>query len=82
MAADMRDAGKGKWRRSRGHWLNANSKKRFITSFSPWISMYFQAQGAYPGPAATLGAMLNICPIMRLDKRQAWSVANDKVRGQ
>ena len=42
---------------------------------------YFKRTGRLSGPAATLGAMLNILPVMRLDKDGKMQ-AYDKVRGK
>ena len=42
---------------------------------------YFRRSGRVSGPAATLGSILNICPIMRLDDRGR-IIAYDKVRGR
>ena len=53
-------------------------------AFGPFYSTdlrYFRRSGRVSGPAATVGAILGICPIMRLDDRGR-IIAYDKVRGK
>jgi DegV family protein with EDD domain len=78
MAADMRDEGKSL--EEIEAWLNANSKKVHHQFFSVDLK-YFKRSGRVSGPTATIGALLNICPIMRLDNAGR-IVAYDKVRGK
>lgn len=61
-------------------WLLANRKCVHHQFFSTDLK-YFRRSGRISGPAAMLGAVLNICPIMRLDDT-GHIIAYDKVRGK
>lgn len=77
-AADLRDAGKSMediqifvmaWRNRVHHQFFSTDLK------------YFRRSGRVTGAAATVGAILGICPIMRLDD-SGRIIAYDKVRGK
>lgn len=77
-AADLRDV---------GHtmdevvdWVMQNRKLVHHQFFSTDLK-YFRRSGRVSGAAATVGAVLNICPIMRLDDT-GHILAYDKVRGK
>lgn len=77
-AADLRDAGSGI--DEVAQWVEDNKKKVHHQFFSTDLK-YFRRSGRVSGPAAMLGAVLGICPIMRLDD-SGHIVAYDKVRGK
>lgn len=77
-AADQRDAGRSM--EEIETWLLENRKKVHHQFFSTDLK-YFRRSGRMSGSAATLGAILNICPIMRLDDAGR-IIAYDKVRGK
>lgn len=78
MAADMRDQGVSLEETAR--WVRENRKCVHHQFFSTDLS-YFRRSGRMSGPAAMLGSVLNICPIMRLDEG-GHIIAYDKVRGK
>lgn len=78
IAADMRDAGAGM--DEVAQWVEANKKRVHHQFFSTDLK-YFRRSGRVSGPAAMLGAVLGICPIMRLEEG-GHIVAYDKVRGK
>lgn len=77
-AADMRDRGCGL--DEVRQWVMDNRKNVHHQFFSTDLK-YFRRSGRVSGPAAMLGAVLNICPIMRLDET-GHIIAYDKVRGK
>lgn len=77
-AADMRDRGCGLDEVCQ--WVMGNRKNVHHQFFSTDLK-YFRRSGRVSGPAAMLGAVLNICPIMRLDET-GHIIAYDKVRGK
>jgi len=78
VAADMRDEGQdAEAIINRVNYLSTRIHHQF---FSADLS-HFRRSGRISGPAATLGAILNICPIMHLDK-SGHIVAYTKVRGK
>lgn len=77
-AADMRDRGCGLDEVCQ--WVMDNRKNVHHQFFSTDLK-YFRRSGRVSGPAAMLGAVLNICPIMRLDET-GHIIAYDKVRGK
>ena len=77
-AADLRDAGKDM--RETMAWVEENCRNVHHQFFSTDLK-YYRRSGRMSGPAATIGAILNICPIMRLD-RDGFIKAYDKVRGK
>lgn len=77
-AADLRDQGCGM--EEIAQWVTANCKKVHHQFFSTDLK-YYRRSGRISGSAATLGAILNICPIMRLDDT-GHIIAYDKVRGK
>ncbi len=78
VAADMWDA--GKTMEDISHWVQDNCKKVHHQFFSTDLKFY-RRSGRMSGAAATLGAVLNICPIMRLDN-SGKIIAYSKVRGK
>lgn len=78
MAADMRD--KGISMEETAQWALDNRKRVHHQFFSTDLK-YFRRSGRISGPAAMLGAVLSICPIMRLDD-SGHIIAYDKVRGK
>ncbi len=76
MAADLRD--QGATLEETAQWVLENRKNVHHQFFSTDLK-YFRRSGRISGPAATLGAVLNICPIMRLDDAGR-IIAYDKVR--
>ena len=77
-AADMRDEGKSI--EEIADWVDAHKKNIHHQFYSTDLKFY-RKSGRMSGPVAMLGAVLNICPIMRLnDKGQI--IAYDKVRGK
>ncbi len=77
-AADMRDSGSSI--EDIYNWLMENRKKVHHQFFSTDLK-YYRRSGRISGSAATLGTILNICPIMRLDDT-GHIIAYDKVRGK
>lgn len=77
-AADLRDGGSSM--KEIEAWLLANRQKVHHQFFSTDLK-YYRRSGRISGSAATLGAILNICPIMRLDDT-GHIIAYDKVRGK
>lgn len=77
-AADLRD--QGCTLQETAQWVQANCKRVHHQFFSTDLT-YFRRSGRMSGPAAMLGAVLNICPIMRLDD-SGHIIAYDKVRGK
>ncbi len=78
MAADMRDCGESM--EAIAAWVEQNRNKVHHQFFSTDLK-YFKRSGRVSGAAATVGAILNICPIMRLDDKGR-IIAYDKVRGK
>ena len=78
MAADMRD--RGDTMEEVAEWICQNRNKVHHQFFSTDLK-YFRRSGRMSGAAATVGAILNICPIMRLDDKGR-IIAYDKVRGK
>lgn len=78
VAADMRDF--GSTIEETKEWVTENRKNIHHQFFSTDLK-YFRRSGRVSGPAAMLGAVLNICPIMRLDD-SGHIIAYDKVRGK
>lgn len=78
IAADMRD--QGCTMEEIAAWIDANRKRVHHQFFSTDLK-YFRRSGRISGPAAMLGSVLNICPIMRLDD-SGHIIAYDKVRGK
>lgn len=77
-AADMRD--RGCTMEEVEQWILDNRKKVHHQFFSTDLK-YYRRSGRVSGAAATIGAILNICPIMRLDDT-GHIIAYDKVRGK
>ena len=77
-AADLRDAGRSMEETEK--WLLENRQKVHHQFFSTDLTHY-RRSGRMSGAAAMLGAILNICPIMRLDDAGR-IIAYDKVRGK
>lgn len=77
-AADMRDAGKSM--EEIAEWVEAH-KRHIHHQFYSTDLKYFKRTGRVSGPMAFLGAVLNICPIMRLND-EGKIIAYDKVRGE
>ncbi len=77
-AADMRDEGKTMDEIER--WV-MSMRNRVHHQFFSTDLRFFRRSGRVSGAAATVGTILNICPIMRLDDRGA-IIAYDKVRGK
>lgn len=77
-AADMRDRGCSM--EETAQWVMENRKKVHHQFFSTDLQ-YYRRSGRMSGSAATLGAILSICPIMRLDDG-GHIIAYDKVRGK
>lgn len=77
-AADMRDRGCSMDEIE--EWLIGNRRKVHHQFFSTDLKHY-RRSGRMSGAAATLGAILNICPLMRLDDAGR-IIAYDKVRGK
>lgn len=78
VAADMRDQGRSM--EEIAAWVVENRKRVHHQFFSTDLK-YFRRSGRMSGPAAMLGSVLNICPIMRLDDG-GHIIAYDKVRGK
>ncbi len=77
-AADLRDRGCSM--EEVEEWVLANRQKVHHQFFSTDLQ-YFRRSGRISGAAATVGAVLSICPIMRLDDKGR-IIAYDKVRGK
>ena len=77
-AADMRD--RGCTIEEIEQWLLDNRQKVHHQFFSTDLK-YFRRSGRVSGATATIGSILNICPIMRLDDT-GHIIAYDKVRGK
>ena len=77
-AADLRDEGRSL--EETESWVMEHRQRVHHQFFSTDLT-HFRRSGRVSGPAATLGAILNICPIMRLDY-QGRIYAYDKVRGK
>ncbi len=77
-AADLRDEGKSMDEVEA--WVMAHRQRVHHQFFSTDLTHY-RRSGRMSGPAAALGAILNICPIMRLDDLGR-IYAYDKVRGK
>ncbi len=77
-AADMRDRGCSI--EETADWVQANCNKVHHQFFSVDLR-YFRRSGRMSGTAATVAAILNICPIMRLNSAGR-IIAYDKVRGK
>ncbi len=77
-AADLRDA--GKTLDEVQAWLMEKRKCLHHQFFSTDLS-FFRRSGRMSGAAATIGSILNICPIMRLDDAGC-IIAYDKVHGR
>lgn len=78
IAADMRD--RGCCLEEITEWVMENRTRVHHQFFSTDLK-YFRRSGRMSGPAAMLGSVLNICPIMRLDD-SGHIIAYDKVRGK
>lgn len=78
LAADMRDRGASL--EETAQWVTANRQRVHHQFFSTDLK-YFRRSGRMSGPAAMLGAVLGICPIMHLDSAGR-IIAYDKVRGK
>ena len=77
-AADMRD--KGCSMEEIEQWITDNRQSIHHQFFSTDLS-FFRRSGRVSGPMATLGTVLGICPLMRLDDKGR-IYAYDKVRGK
>lgn len=77
-AADLRDQGHSM--EEVAQWVMANRHKVHHQFFSTDLK-YYRRSGRMSGAAATVGAILSICPIMRLDDG-GHIIAYDKVRGK
>lgn len=77
-AADLRDAGHSL--EETAQWVMENRNLVHHQFYSTDLK-YFRRSGRVSGAAATLGAILGICPIMRLND-EGKIIAYDKVRGR
>ena len=77
-AADMRD--EGRTMEEIEAWVMSVRNRVHHQFFSTDLKL-FRRSGRVSGAAATVGTILSICPIMRLDDRGA-IIAYDKVRGK
>ena len=77
-AADLRDS--GATIEEAEEWLLANRNKLHHQFFCTDLT-HFRRSGRVSGATATLGALLGICPIMRLND-EGRIIAYDKVRGK
>lgn len=77
-AADLRDGGASM--EEVAQWVMENRNRVHHQFFSTDLK-YFRRGGRVSGPAATIGTILNICPIMRLND-EGRIIAYDKVRGR
>ena len=78
VAADMRDAGSSL--DEIAQWVRENRNTVHHQFYSVDLK-YFRRSGRMSGAAATVAAILNICPIMRLNS-EGKIIAYDKVRGR
>ena len=78
VAADMRDAGSSL--DEIAQWVRENRNTVHHQFYSVDLK-YFRRRGRMYGAAATVAAILNICPIMRLNS-EGKIIAYDKVRGR
>lgn len=76
--ADLRD--EGKTLEQTAQWILEHRSLVHHQFFSTDLQ-YFRRSGRISGPAAMLGSVLNLCPIMRLDDGGR-IIAYDKVRGK
>lgn len=77
-AADLRDSGAGM--EEIEAWVLANRNKVHHQFFSTDLTQ-FKRSGRVSGPAAAVGTILGICPLMRLNS-EGRIIAYDKVRGK
>lgn len=77
-AADRRDSGSSL--EETAQWILARRKRVHHQFFSTDLK-YYRRSGRISGSAATIGTLLSICPIMRLDEG-GHIIAYDKVRGK
>ena len=77
-AADLRDAGKSL--DETAAWVTAHCRRVHHQFYSTRLDFY-RRSGRMSGPAAMLGTVLGICPILRLDDAGK-IIAYDKVRGK
>lgn len=77
-AADLRDSGSSI--EEVANWVTEHRKRIHHQFFSTDLQ-YYRRSGRISGSAATLGTILSICPIMRLDDT-GHIIAYDKVRGK
>lgn len=77
-AADLRDGGAGM--EEIEAWVLANRNKVHHQFFSTDLTQ-FKRSGRVSGPAAAVGTILGICPLMRLNS-EGRIIAYDKVRGK
>lgn len=77
-AADLRD--EGRTMEETEAWVMGMRNRVHHQFFSTDLK-FFRRSGRVSGAAATVGAILNICPIMRLDDKGS-IIAYDKVRGK
>lgn len=77
-AADLRDEGKSMEKVT--EWLLAN-RNRIHHQFLSTDLQYYRRGGRISGAAATVGAILNICPMMRINS-DGKIIAYTKVRGK
>lgn len=77
-AADLRDA--GRTLEETQQWVMDNRQRVHHQFYSTELK-YFRRSGRMSGPAAAVGTVLNICPIMRLND-EGRIIAYDKVRGR
>lgn len=78
MAADLRDSGASFEEVS--DWL-LNNRQKIQHHFFSSDMRFFKRSGRVSGPTAALGAILNICPVMKLNEKGS-IIAYDKVRGK
>lgn len=77
-ASDLRD--EGKTIEETAAWVMENRQRIHHQFFSSNLK-HFRRSGRVSGPAAALGTILNICPLMRLDDGGR-IIAYDKIRGK
>ena len=77
-AADLRDRGESM--ETVEAWVLAHSHRIHHQFYSTDLK-YFRRGGRVSGPAAMIGTVLNICPLMRLND-EGRIIAYDKVRGK
>ncbi len=78
LAADLRDSGASF--DEVADWV-LNNRGRIQHHFFSSDMRFFKRSGRVSGPTAMLGAILNICPIMKLNEKGS-IIAYDKVRGK